>query len=681
MQDPPAARVEAEDIELDEPLPDAERLIAEAVALAGPDLDSAHLVRRYWRFAPDEELVGLTPDRMLSDARQHRELAGQRLPGQLRLRVADTPDGELTAVEIVTDDMPFLVDTVTAALVSHGGPEEGTPQPGFGLSVHLLVHPQVVVRREPLGRLVEVHADVEPDDAIAGDLVESWMRVEIDRVPEAAHEQLRRDLHRVLTDVREAVEDWPRMRARALQIADELSSADLPVPDRDITDSIELLRWLAHDHFTFLGYREYRLGDGKDGLELAAVLGTGLGILRQDQTNPRVLATLPVQARTRVLEKRLLVITKANSRSTVHRSSYLDYIGIKVFNADGNVIGERRFLGLFSAAAYLHSVRELPVVKRKVAAVLERSGLSPRSHSGKDLLAILEDYPRDELFQIRTDELYDAVMGVLRLAGRRQLRVFLREDAYGRFISCLVYLPRDRYTTANRLAIQEILLRELNGVGVDYTTRVGESLLARIHFIVRTDPNRPPVLDTQHVQELLADATRNWDDDLRLVLERKLGEEQARQLFARYCEGFPEAYKNEHAPYEAVQDIAKMELLDEAGQLAMQLYRRRKDDRDVRFKVFRQGEPMMLSTVLPVLHSLGVRVSDERPYRVASGQSTVYMYDFGLVFPDAAREMPEIRAHMENAFSAAWHGEAEVDGLNELVVRAGLTWRQVVILR
>jgi glutamate dehydrogenase len=665
----PGGRVEAEDIELDEPLPDAERLIADAVSLAGSDLDSAHLVRRYWRFAPDEELVGLTPDQMLAEAKGHRELAEQRLPGQLKLRVGETPDGELTVVEIVTDDMPFLVDTVTAALVGHG------------LFVHLMVHPQVVVQRQPLGRLLEVHADVEPDDAIAGDLVESWMRVEIDRVPESAHEQLRRDLQRVLTDVREAVEDWPRMRAQALQIADELGSADLPVPARDITDSVELLRWLADDHFTFLGYREYRLRDGADGLELAAVLGTGLGILRQDQTNPRVLATLPVQARTRVLEKRLLVITKANSRSTVHRSSYLDYVGIKVFNADGNVIGERRFLGLFSAAAYLHSVRELPVVKRKVSGVLERSGLSPRSHSGKDLLAILEDYPRDELFQIRTDELYDAVMGVLRLAGRRQLRVFLREDAYGRFISCLVYLPRDRYTTANRLAIQEILLRELNGVGVDYTTRVGESLLARIHFIVRTDPNRPPVIDVPHVQELLADATRNWDDDFRLVLERKLGEEQARQLFARYCEAFPEAYKDEHTPYEAVQDIAKMELLDEPGQLAMHLYRRRKDDRDVRFKVFRHDEPMILSTVLPVLHSLGVQVSDERPYRVARGQSTVYIYDFGLVFPDAAREMPVIRAQVENAFSAAWHGEAEVDGLNELVVRAGLTWRQVVILR
>src|SRR6185369_913207 len=183
----------------------------------------------------------------------------------------------------------------------------------------------------------------------------------------------------------------------------------------------------------------------------------------------------------------------------------------------GNVIGEKRFLGLFSSAAYRTSVRDLPVVKRKVAEVVERSGLSPRSHSGKDLMEILETYPRDELFQIKTDDLYHSVIGALRLAGRRQLRLFVRRDAYGRFISCLVYLPRDRFTTANRLKIQEILLRELNGIGVDYTTRVSESHLARVHFIVRTDPGNPPgEVDVDALTERLAEATRLWDDDFRL---------------------------------------------------------------------------------------------------------------------------------------------------------------------
>ncbi|MBO4139502.1 NAD-glutamate dehydrogenase [Micromonospora tulbaghiae] len=684
---------ESEDAELDEPVPNAERLVAQAVALAGDDHDAATLVDRFWRFAPDEELIGFTAEEMLEAARAHRDLAQQRVPGELKLRIHE-PDAEQhhTVVEIVTDDMPFLVDSVTALLNSRH------------LDVHLLVHPLVVVRREPLGRLTEVSADVEPDDAIAGDLVESWMRIEIDPVRDPAErETLRRELQRVLTDVREAVEDWPKMRQRALALADELAAARTsdnrpPVPEKDITDSVELLRWLAHDHFTFLGYREYRLvhTDGaRGGQALEAVLGTGLGILRSDSPEARSLNSMTHEAHEKVLEKRLLIITKANSRATVHRSAYLDYIGFKIFNEAGEVVGERRFLGLFSTAAYRTSVQELPVVRRKVAEVLDRSGLSLRSHSGKDLLQILETYPRDELFQIKTDDLYHAVIGVLRMAGRRQLRVFLRRDAYGRFISCLIYLPRDRFTTQNRLRMQDILLRELNGVGVDYTTRVTESMLARVHFIVRTDPNNPPgEIDADLLAEELADATRLWDDDYRLVLERKLGDEQAKHLFARYADAFPEGYKDGHTPYEAMKDLAKLELLEEPGQLEMHLFRKQAPPRpyaaraadadeamDVRFKVYRYGEPMMLSAVLPVLHSLGVKVVDEHPYEVERVDGRIWLYDFGLELPERHQDLAEVRPHVENAFAAAWRGEAEVDGFNELVLRAGLTWRQVVVLR
>ncbi|MEH0936355.1 NAD-glutamate dehydrogenase [Micromonospora psammae] len=682
---------DVEDAELDEPVPNAERLVAQAMALAGEDHDAAALVGRFWRFAPDEELIGFTAEEMLEAARAHRDLAQQRVPGELKLRIHE-PHAEQhhSVIEIVTDDMPFLVDSVTALLNAHH------------LDVHLLVHPLVVVRREPLGRLTEVAADVEPDDAIAGDLVESWMRVEIDPVRDAGHrEQLRRELQRVLTDVREAVEDWPKMRQRALALADDLAAARTsdnrpPVPEKDITDSVELLRWLAHDHFTFLGYREYRLVDesGEGGPALEAVLGTGLGILRSDSPEVRTLSSMTPEAHEKVMEKRLLIITKANSRATVHRSAYLDYIGFKIFNEAGEVVGERRFLGLFSTAAYRTSVRELPVVRRKVAEVLDRSGLSQRSHSGKDLLQILETYPRDELFQIKTDDLYQAVIGVLRMAGRRQLRVFLRRDAYGRFISCLIYLPRDRFTTQNRLRMQDILLRELNGVGVDYTTRVTESMLARVHFIVRTDPANPPGdIDADLLAEELADATRLWDDDYRLVLERKLGDEQAKHLFSRYADAFPEGYKDGHTPYEAMKDLAKLELLEEPGQLEMHLFRKQLAPRtslrgavvdetmDVRFKVYRYGEPMMLSAVLPVLHSLGVRVVDEHPYEVDRVDGRVFLYDFGLRLPEAHQELAEVRPHVENAFAAAWRGEAEVDGFNELVLRGGLTWRQVVVLR
>lgn len=710
MKQAPPSPDEVEDTELDELLPNAEGLIAQAVALAGENLDDAQLIGRYWRFAPDEELVGYAPEGLLDAVRWHRELAAQRVTGELKLRIGfrgrgwergkdqhGAPDehryaaAERTVIEIVIDDMPFLVDSVAAALEARN------------LDIYLLVHPIVVVHREPMGRLVEVCADVEPDDALSGDQLESWIRIETAPLRDQAdRDELRNEMQRVITDVREAVEDWPRMRNRALAIADELAATRggkapafgegpvrPPVPDKDIADSVELLRWLADEHFTFLGYREYKLvhEPGPDGAaSLQAVLGTGLGILRQDQPLPRVLSTLNPEAYQRVLDKRLLIITKANARATVHRSAYLDYIGFKTFDEFGAVTGERRFLGLFSTAAYRTSVRELPVVRRKVAEVLDRSGLSPRSHSGRDLMEILESYPRDELFQIRTEDLYHTAIGVLRMAGRRQLRVFVRKDAYGRFFSCLIYLPRDRFTTQNRLRMQEILLRELHGIGVDYTTRVTESMLARVHFTVRTDPADPPgQVDADVLAEQLADATKLWEDDFRLVLERTVGDEAAKRLFDRYAEALPEVYKDEYSPFEAAKDLAKLELLEEPGQLEMHLYRRRRDglrdDSDVRFKVFRYGEPMVLSAVLPVLHSLGLEVTEEHPYQIRRADGTIYLYDFGLRLPSGARDLTEVRPHMENAFSATWRGEAEVDGFNGLVLRAGLTWRQVVLLR
>ncbi|GAA1548526.1 NAD-glutamate dehydrogenase [Dactylosporangium maewongense] len=679
MNRPTATRVSAGTtgpaIRDDEPeryVPDAEHLVAEAVDLAAARDADPELVARFWRLVPDEELAGCQPAWMVEATRSHLELAQQRVPGELKLRLGtSTADG--TSLEIVTDDMPFLVDSVTSALSSRN------------IDVNMLVHPLVVVRRAPLGALERVRVGVEPEDAAPGDIVESWIRIEVDRIrAEADLEELRNGLAGVLDDVREAVEDWPKMRMQALALADQLGGARLPVPDKDVTDSVELLRWLVDDHFTFLGYREYRLVKGDGGEELLeAVLGSGLGILRADQTRPLVLSSMTAEAYAKAMEQRLIIITKANSRATVHRSAYLDYIGFKLFDADGEVVGEKRFLGLFSSAAYRTSVRDLPVVRRKVAEVVERSGLSPRSHSGRDLLETLETYPRDELFQISTDELFQAVMGVLRLAGRQQLRLFLRRDTYGRFISCLVYLPRDRFTTANRLRIQQILLAELHGVGVDYATRVGESKFARVHLIVRTEPGNPPGdINVRRLTERLSNATRMWDDDFRLVLERNLeDEQQAKLLYQRYGDALSDTYKNEYTPYEAVQDVAKLELLDEPGQLVMHVYRRARAESDIRFKVLRYGRPMILSAVLPVLHSLGVRVTDERPYEIVRSDGTIYLYDFGLQLPPGARAITEVRPDLENAFSAAWHGEAEVDGFNALALKAGLTWREVVVLR
>nr|QZD57732.1 NAD-glutamate dehydrogenase [Glycomyces sp. TRM65418] len=666
------------DEEFRETLPDREELLTEAADLAGSDESLARLVELYWSLVADDDLVGRSAQQLLETTAHHRRMAEIRKPGEVALELdcpedAEGPDAaSSTRVDIVCDDSPFLVDSLTGMFNKHG------------IDISVFVHPIVPVRRDADGALLEAPAD--------GGHAESWMHIETQRVADPEFlATLESEIIAVLADVSACVADWQAMRAKALAIADELDQASsggkgaapLPVPPKDLDDTVELLRWLADDKFTFLGFRRYKLtGEGED-QALTPLAETGLGLLRKAPAAPRPIASFNADARSQIGAKRLLVITKSNARSTVHRTSFMDYIGVKTFDANGEPDGELRFLGLFTSAAYLSSVTELPVVRRKVQDVLARSGVTLSSHSGKDLVTALETYPRDELFQARTDDLYSTAMGVLRLAGRRRLRLFARRDVYGRFYSCLVYLPRDRYNTENRMKIEEILRRRLHGAAVDYDARVTESVLARLHFVVRIDPfaDHPPV-DVEAIQAELADATRSWDADLALQLDHHVGEGQARHLYQTYSGAYPAAYKAEHSPIDAAKDIAKLEMLRESGDMELQLFRRGGDDADVHFKIYAFDQPVGLSEALPVLGHLGVKVSEERPYHIERADGTIHLHDFKLELPVATAEpIPQQRIRFENAFRAAWTGEAESDRFNELVITAALTWRQVVVLR
>ena len=522
------------------------------------------------------------------------------------------------------------------------------------------------------------------------------MHVEIERgTDETGDDVLTADLERVLRDVREAVEDWPKMRATALRIAEEI--ADQPsagLPEQEVAEATELLRWLADDHFTFMGYREYVLddstapepGDGSAGRErLVAVAGTGLGILRADQTQGRDVGRLPREASDRARQRQLLVITKANSRSTVHRPAYLDYVGVKVFDEQGAVVGERRFLGLFTSAAYNESIQEIPVLRRKATELLARLGFSKASHSGKDLVQILETYPRDELFQISGSDLARTALAVLHLQERRQLRLFLRRDDYGRFMSCMVYLPRDRYTTHVRQEMEDILLDAFDGVSIDYAALVSESVLARLHFVVRVDAANPiRDVDPAAIEERLVLATRSWDDDFSDALAASCSPEQASVLTSIYAEAFPEAYKEALPADAAVADIHRLEALQHKGDIDLALYTPHDAlPNERRLKLFHVGEPVSLSLVLPRLQEMGVEVVDERPYLIArAGGPAAWVYDFGLRYEPSGEGASESgRFRFQDAFAAVWAGEAESDGFNALVLRAGLTWRQAMVLR
>jgi glutamate dehydrogenase len=677
-----------------------------------PDTFSAYLRHYYLHTAP-EDLADRDPVDVLGAALSHYRLAEIRPQGTANVRV-HTPTVEEngwtcthSVVEVVTDDMPFLVDSVTTELSRQGR------------GIHVVIHPLVIVRRDLTGRLIEVLESgaeqhrVRKGRALPHDaLTESWIHVEIDRETDRGDlKQITTDLRRVLSDVRESVEDWEKMRDAALRIADELPTEPIAddVHEQEIEEARELLRWLAADHFTFLGYREYALisarTDGGEEDALAAVPGTGLGILRSDpphydssdrdgQPVSPSFSRLPADARAKAREHRLLVLTKANSRATVHRPSYLDYVGVKKFDEQGNVVGERRFLGLFSSAAYTESVRRVPVIRRKVDDVLSTTGFSPNSHDGRDLLQILETYPRDELFQTSVDQLRSIVTSVLYLQERRRLRLYLRQEEYGRYYSALVYLPRDRYTTAVRLRLIDILKEELGGTSVDFTAWNTESVLSRLHFVVRVPPGTElPDLtgtDVERIEARLSEAARSWADGFSEALSAECGEERAAELMRRYGNAFSEGYKADHPPRSAVSDLQHLEDLTARGaerDFNLSLYEPvGAAPGERRFKIYRTGEQVSLSAVLPVLQRLGVEVVDERPYELRSAGGThAWIYDFGLRMPTPGKNGDyfgdDARDRFQDAFAAVWTGRAENDNFNSLVLRAGLTWRQAMVLR
>ncbi|MCX5263851.1 NAD-glutamate dehydrogenase [Streptomyces sp. NBC_00199] len=653
-------------------------------------------LQRYYLHTAQEDLSDRDPVDVFGAALSHYRLAENRPQGTANVRV-HTPTVEEngwtcshSVVEVVTDDMPFLVDSVTNELTRQGR------------GIHLVIHPQVMVRRDVTGKLIEVLSVPPAPGTLPHDgHVESWIHVEIDRETDRADlKQITADLLRVLSDVREAVEDWEKMRETALRVADMLPEEHVPgdLARPEVDEARELLRWLAADHFTFLGYREYQLrGDDS----LAAVPGTGLGILRSDPHHADGDAhpvspsfeRLPADARAKAREHKLLVLTKANSRATVHRPSYLDYVGVKKFDEAGNVVGERRFLGLFSSAAYTESVVRVPVVRRKVAAVLEGAGFSPNSHDGRDLLQIMETYPRDEIFQTPVDELRSIVTSVLYLQERRRLRLYLRQDEYGRYYSALVYLPRDRYTTGVRLRIIDILKEELGGTSVDFTAWNTESILSRLHFVVRVPQGTElPELsdaDKDRIEARLVEAARSWADAFQEALNAELGEEKAAELLRRYSHAFPEGYKADHTPRAAVADLVHLERLTEERNFSLSLYEPvGAAPGERRFKIYRKGDAISLSAVLPVLSRLGVEVIDERPYELrCSDRTHAWIYDFGLRIPKALAGPggdflgDDGRERFQEAFSATWTGKAENDGFNALVLGAGLSWRQAVVLR
>ncbi|SFF39573.1 glutamate dehydrogenase [Fontimonas thermophila] len=654
-------------------------LLAQVEALADARVTPAERVafrtflRHYYEMSSIDALRLRTPEELFAIAHGHWRLAQRRQQGELLLRLTPPEPGDaraLARLDTVVEDMPFLVDSLAMAVRAAGSPIDWT------------VHPVLSMRRDAHGALVQV-SSVTVDASSA----ESLIHMEFEPLREASgYVVLESDLRHVIEDLRTVVADYPAMRARLREVADTLQNVPPGADAEEFTEARAFLSWLDEGHFTFLGVAETLAVSTQGRSHFVLQPEASLGLSRNGArfADPDQLIAPPEELDKYTESTRLIVITKANHRSTVHHPEYIDVISVRRFHPDGSVRGICRFIGLFSSEAYLERPRNIPLIRRKVEYVMRRSRLREDSHSGKNLREILQQLPRDELFQSSEDELFETCMGIRALRDRHQLKLFMRRDRYGRFYSCMVYLPRERYSRELRDRIATELTAICNATGIDRNTEFLRHGLARIHYIVRTPPGTTIPLTVAEVEQRLIAATRSWREQLREALQRYPGTDGVRA--AAFLDGFPLSYQESVPPIEAAVDLQYLVQLDEAHPVLPRLLVDTQTSGKVcptALKLYCWKRPLPLSDVLPTLENFGLRVIWQDPTRVEPrGGEPVWIQEFQVQITGECVLTPaQQRSYFEAAFLSTWNGETENDGLNRLVLLAGLDVRQIVCLR
>ncbi|MEX2631446.1 MAG: NAD-glutamate dehydrogenase domain-containing protein, partial [Tistlia sp.] len=652
-----------------------------ASRLGGQDAErAARFVRSVYAHVPPDDVLGESAENVAGAALSLWSFVQERAPERAKIRVY-TPERERhgwtcghSVAEIVNDDMPFLVDSVSQELHR------------LQAEVFLVIHPILAVERDEAGRLIDIGLPAEAETA---GRPESVMLVQFGEQPVERHAEIEAALARILIDVRNAVEDWRTMRARCRDLVRELEKNPPKLPREEVAEAVDFLDWLDDDNFTYLGFREYRFEQEGDQAVARIDESSGLGLLRDPAYSVfdglRNLGQLPPDVQAWVKTPMLVRVNKANRRSTVHRPTHLDTVAIKSFGRKGEVTGERLFVGLFTSTAYNASPRTIPLLRRRVEGTVERAGLMSGSHDGKALMHILETYPRDELFQIDEAELAETALGILHLQERQRTALFVRQDPFERFVSCMIFVPRERFDTSLRLKIQKRLEAAFQGTVSSFHTEIGESPLARLHLIIRTTQGALPAVDRGALEAELAELARAWDDKLREALVAALGEQRGLRTHRRYRNAFPSNYREVFGAKDAVADIRNLESALRDGELALDLYRPpRAVPGRLHFKVYHARDALPLSDVLPLLEDMGLRVIGEVPYEVMpeGTQDPIWIHDFDMrTQADDELEVRLVREAFHEVFALTWRGEMENDGFNALVLAAGLDAAAIRILR
>ncbi|MEE9451854.1 MAG: NAD-glutamate dehydrogenase, partial [Gammaproteobacteria bacterium] len=640
----------------------------------------ADLLRQLYDTVAYDDLALHTIDDLYGSAVTFWNFIYQRKPGETKIRIYN-PEYEKhgwqsthTIIEIIHDDMPFLIDSVSMEINR------------LDLTIHWMMHiGGMKICRDQKHRIAMMLNEDHVDDVECFE--EAPIYIEIDRQTDpVVLKKLKSNLTQVLEDVGMVVRDWRKIRQKVVAAIDDLDQIKQYLHAEELRETKDFLSWIKDDHFTFLGVHDYELIGEGEGRALKAIAGTGLGLLhdhsKADEAHGQMLMT--PEASRWVLSAQILLISKTDTRSTVHRPVYSDYIGIKRYNECGEVIGVRCIIGLYTSIAYNTNPSRIPFLRHKVAMVIEKTLLNKASHAGKALINILETLPRDDLFQASVDDLLDLAMGIYHLQERRRIRLFVRKEVYGRFISCLVYVPKDRYNTDLHRQIQIIFRNTFAAKEITFFTRFSDSVLARIHFVIRIDPEVILEYDVKEIEKKLIQVGRSWGDDLASMLLDVFGEERGNDLVNKYGNAFSASYREEIQPRTAVYDIKHIDRLKDKDSLEINFYLPVSTFKGtLHLKVYLYDNTIPLSDALPVLENMGLRVISEHPYSLRSQDGRlIWINDFGMRY-DASTLLysDDLKENLQEIFNRVWRGEVKSDSLNKLVLKAGLNWREIVVLR
>ena len=650
-----------------------------SIKLKGSSVET--FVRLYYQDVPPHDIQAEKPATLWGAAKAHLEFSMMRSRGKAMVRAynptlkANGWKSHHSVVEVVAENMPFLVDSITALLNSHN------------LTVHLVIHPVLKNERDKAGNLTRV---LSPNEADPGAFAETLLRFEVSQQPLKQLELITKQIQKTIKAVRAAVEDWQPMRETMAAVIEELTEVFAGIPSEVADESRNFLRWAFDNNFTFLGFREYKFQGSGENIKASVDEKTGLGLLRSARAGDYAalsdLVCLPPARGVTKTDPSNVLIIKTEILSPIHRPVYQDVIAVKKIDNKSRVIGQRLFLGLFTSSAYSSSPRQIPLLRRKLQNVVARAQYGSSSHSGKALANILETYPRDELFQISEDDLLKTSVGILHLQERQRVALFTRRDTFDRYISCLIFVPRDIYSMLLRERLQATLERTFKGKVAAHHIEFGDSALARLHINIKTTPGEIPNYNVNKLEAELVKQARTWTGDLLISLTNANGEARALEIMGRYSKAFPRGYQDGYSAEDSVADIAKIDEALGGDKLCMALYRKKDAPKNsLNFKVYNPDRAVPLSDVLPMLEHMGLRVVDEHPFHIRplndSGRS-VMIQDFGMETRSGASvKLEDVSQNFQDTFIRTWTGHVESDGFNALVIRAGLAWRDVVVLR